>query len=308
MHELSSKRVVDFLERFEKSLRIAPDHRRDAVDEVRADLVAHIEHHAAEGCDEAEAVDRALNEMGDPDTLARQIGAAAPAFNHPALRIARYVLTLLVAGGFAWLTFELRAWRYGTSVPGLIATGAIFLTLVLLLWPAVVWRRNWLFSFVPAVVMLLFAMALIGVGTEQTTTLNTAPTPTPDRSVILLVLLTGSCALVVYLLVMIQRPRQRIIAIALGLLFPLAIELPYKVEESRYERAVDQAASVLNDYRAKHQAYPEAGTDTAVKIEAIGFRYWSFEQDEGYTLLWDRPLSPGFALGTDHEGRRWVND
>lgn len=308
MHEPSNKRVVDFLERFERSLRIASDRRRAAVEEVRADLVAHIEHHAAKGCEQAEAVDRALEEMGDPDTLAHQIVAAAPAFNHPALRVTRYILTVLVAGGFAWLAFELRAWRYGTSVAGLLATGSVFLTLVLLLWPGVVWRRNWLFSFVPAVVILLLAMAMMSVGTEQATTLGEAQSPAPDRSVIPYVLLAALSALVVYLLVMIQRPKQRLIAAALGLLLPVAIELPYKIEESRYEQAVDQAATVLEDYRAEHQSYPEADIDAVTQVESLGFHYWANEQRDGYSLLWDRPLSPEFALGIDHQANRWIND
>jgi hypothetical protein len=60
------------------------------------------------------------------------------------------------------------AWDYGFSA-GLFFAMLFHLPVILVLWPKIIWRKNWLFGVVPAVVLVLGAFVLFMTGTTEQT-------------------------------------------------------------------------------------------------------------------------------------------
>ena len=59
-----------------------------------------------------------------------------------------------------------RAWDYGLST-GLFFALVFHLPVILVLWPRIIWRKNWLFGVVPAAVLVVGAFVLNMAGTSE---------------------------------------------------------------------------------------------------------------------------------------------
>ena len=60
MSNLISDQLLTYLESLEQALRLPPEQTRPVIDEVRADLLAHIQRHVDQGQEESQAVTLAL--------------------------------------------------------------------------------------------------------------------------------------------------------------------------------------------------------------------------------------------------------
>jgi len=309
---LITDRVLDYLDALERALQLAPQQARRIVDEVRADLVDQIRRRVEQGRSEPEAVDAALDDLGPPAELARRIRDEAAPEGDAVLRAARYALGLALVGFAGWVLWHGRAWTYGFSPIRALGIAACCLPILLMVWPGVIWRRNWMFSAIPTGVVLAIVAVLAGGGRSATATIDPAVPPSaplPASAVGGYVALALLSAVTVFLLVMMQRPRQRVIAIAVGVLLVVAVELPYALEEQRYAARLDDAKAILNDYRSEHGRLPTVEAASATPMAELGFTYTLLEGGEHYSLLWDRPLNPGYALGySSDQDRMWVND
>jgi hypothetical protein len=80
MNETSREKVDRFVRSLEEALGGSPGQAQGVVAEVRTDLESHIRRGREQGMSDAEAVDRALAEMGDPQQLAQRVRREIPPF------------------------------------------------------------------------------------------------------------------------------------------------------------------------------------------------------------------------------------
>ena len=319
------ERFETYLDRLDRSLTVSAPKKREIVDEIRSDLLAQVKRHQGAGKSEAEAVDLALEEMGDPNELAHSLSEVVPPLSTGPVK----VLRILAAGGLiAWtlyLLWNIRAWTYGVS-PGISAGLIAFhLSLILLVWPGIIWRRNWLFGLVPAGICLVLFLVLQVVGMSQTSSQVTIPieispegevqapaeaiSPEPPESPIppalgysVLVGLLGATALLFYLM---QRPRQRRVAIVAALLALLFIEGYFFLDEVRFRKERDRLLELVS------QPHPGDGgpLEESELGERPGVRINLSPGQDAFTLFWARPLASGYSLCYSSEtDRHWVND
>lgn len=325
MAKLISKQVIDFLDSLECALQLPSEQSRRIVDEVRADLSEHIQRFVEKGNDEETAVALALDEMGSPDELARHMSAAVPPLNGPAVRLLRRSLTVLLTLLIAWIFWDYRANCYGFSFTRALAIGMVFLPIVLLTWPSVIWRSNWMFSVLPSAAIFIVIILLMSTGQSSSTTLIISPdTPGPvpsypaDPRDGIVVSATGYtilgllATLTIYLMAMMQRKRQRIAAIFAAMLLVAFAEIPYAFEEHHYAARLDQIRTKLGAYRNEHRAYPtedQFKANQESNQEAKSFRYHIHPSSDDYYVYWTRPLSRGYSLCyTSNNHQMWIND
>ena len=72
------ERFETFLSRLEISLAVNPRQKQEIIDEIRSDLLAQVKGFQEEGKSEAEAVDLAIEEMGEPEALAQSLSDVVP--------------------------------------------------------------------------------------------------------------------------------------------------------------------------------------------------------------------------------------
>lgn len=306
MAKLSAEQVQDYLDRFRSSLRLSSDQSQAIVDEVRDDLLAHVRRLVEKGTDESAAVALAIEELGPPEELARQIKMEVPPLNSPAVRAIRMLGTVALAALFAYVCWDFRANVYGFSWVRPLAMVSLFLSLVLITWPGIMWRKNWMFTAIPAGCVLLLTLFMMTLGASQTVS---GLAPAPRLSYLIGYAILGlMTALTIYLLAMMQRRRQQIAALGLALLLVALIELPYAWEESRFASQLQQMQAYLERVHQQNGAYPEKNQLDGQPV-AAAFHYSMNPDGSGYNLYWSRPINSGYALCYGSQGDRfWIND
>jgi hypothetical protein len=139
MNDTSQDRINDFLRTLVKALGDAGGQSQEIVEEVRADLNAHVERYLTEGHSESVAVEHALGEMGNPYELAHHVRREIPPFGGEVLTSVRYVAAIGVTLWSLFLLWYFRAGSYGFSgFTVIVGVLLLHLPLILLLWPRIV--------------------------------------------------------------------------------------------------------------------------------------------------------------------------
>ncbi|BCX47979.1 hypothetical protein HAHE_18870 [Haloferula helveola] len=321
MNETSHQRIDGFLSRLEGALTGPASRSRDIVNEVKADLDDHIERFRANGLSEDEAVDRALEEMGNPYELAHQVGREVPPFGGEWLTVIRY----LAAGGLAiWLLvlmWTFRAWSYGTDgVRAVFCVVCLHAPVILLLWPRIIWRRNWLFGVIPAGAAFLAALVLGAGGTTHSSEPVPLPQPgdpavelasTPESGLPLagIILFTTAAILTAVLLLAIQQrvQRRRVFLLLVGGI--LLVEIPFEIEEFLFRKDRELVREHIAGVVDRTGSFPNTDElrNDGPELHAKGVSVYSTEDD--FSLFWNRPLSSGFAICfSAKDNRVWIQD
>lgn len=313
MNDNSQDRINDFLSEFRQALGQPGGRREDTIAEVRADLEAHIEHHRSAGKSQTDAVDLALTQMGDPLELARQVRREASPFDGPVLTGTRFAAAgALILWLLAMLWF-IRAGTYGLD--GFTATLGItllHLPLILLVWPRIVWRKNWLFGLIPAGIAFGIALFLAVGGTESRVEFS-IPIPTageeavdqaqmdaiqnavgveePLPSPAAKALFAVAGGITVFLLVAMQRRTQRRTALV-AMVFGMAlVEVPFQIEELLFRREIQKARDQVQ------ASEPSPGVTVPLQPGDKPRRGDLKILDGRFILTWSqRPLSPSNAI------------
>ncbi len=313
------EQTEEYIGRLEGALDLPQVHARRVVDEVRGDLVAAVASRCRQGMGEAEAVEEVLRDLADPEEMAAQISKSVPPLSHGGVRAVRYLLGAGLMVYAAWLLWGIRAWGYGLELfPRRAVIWVVVLAFTAAIWPAIVWRRNWLHGAVPfgVVVGLFFLGNFLGVGGEQAAVDPGAPPEWPPVAdgwgLADYLMLAGVAAGVVYLSWQIQRRRQRLAVVALGLLALLVVEGAFQVEEHVFRRQRDRLAQLVEEHPGEGGSAPSREALAAVGdplLDADNVHYRPARGAAHFTLFWDRPLSPGFAIVYwSGDGRVWIND
>jgi hypothetical protein len=324
MNDSNREKMDSFIRSLKEALGGSAAQAEEILAEVRADLDAHLERYQAAGHPEDEAVELALGEMGNPYELAHHMRRELPPFGGKVLTTIRYVAAsgvILWALLLLWMT---RPGVYGFS-PFLVAIIlGLHLPVILLIWPRIVWRKNWLFGMVPAGLALLVAMFFNLAGTSESVEIRLDPgtgdgsaeqAPVEEYSgpestkIVPTLMVVGLGATAIALLWSMQQRSQRRVAVLATLLAAVIVEVPYQIEE----RAFRQDWQRICDYREssfrKNGAYPTQAVFKSEGPKLRGKHIWFHQAGEHVTLFWSRPLSSGFSINCSSENDRiWVQD
>ena len=325
------QRVQAFFASLEKALG-GPHEQSDAVQaELRADLEAQVGDAVAAGADRDAAWSDALAAMGEPEALARSMrGALPPSMPRAWVRNLRMIGAGLVVAWTMTILFQLRSWDYGIDLRMTSIVLGVHLPLALLLWPGVIWRWNPLFC-TGSSLAFVFVLLILEVWARNTTityavgaelavageasAAGSAPAPLlPSWEWTDLVpWLFG--ALIVLTFWMLQRRRQRWLALAWtsGLFAP--IEAVYQVEEGLF-RAEAQHAAAWVDARFEEGGRLPTSEEFAQEYEARWLSRLYYFPGEGtdpdgspsWSLQWSRATAQSCELGYHSDGTIWGND
>lgn len=265
-------RVQAFFGSLERALG-GPNEQSDAVQaELRADLEAQVRDAVAAGTGRDAAWSTALESMGEPAALAAAMrGSLPPAPPRPWLRNLRMIGAGLVAVWALSILFHWRSTDYGMDVRMTLLLLGAHLPLVLLLWPGLVWRWNPLFSTGASVVFVLLLVALevwsrstpvtdqLGAGVALATpgegaALNTVA---PQRVFGAIDLVPIAFAgLIVAMFALLQRRRQRWLAIAWTVALLAPIEAVHQVEEGLFRAEARHVTAWIQDRWAARGRLP----------------------------------------------------
>lgn len=305
------ERFDSYFEGLETALRVPESRKREILDEIRGDLRNQIHDLRESGKSESEAVDLVLAEMGDPALLGHQLSETVAPFSTGPVRVIRY----LAAGGLiVWsllLLWTFRAWNYGFSPLVTLGFLGFHLSLILVIWPGIVWKKNWLFGLLPAGVALglLMVTTLLGASTASTSieiSLDgeiSAPIPTtpepyrppPEATVFL----GGSALLLGVLFILMQQSRQRKFAMVAAAITFLGIEGAFFLEERQFRKERDRLQELTTSGVSE---FPGETKRPGVRINVS-------PEGDAFSLHWSRPLSSGFSICYSSESDRiWIND
>ena len=311
MNDSPRARIERLLLELEEGLDGFGGQSAGVIDEVRADLEAHVRRSQAEGHSEEEAVRRACDEIGNPYELAHHIRKEVPPFGGRGVTVARYVAASAIALWTLFLLWATRPGVYGFD-PALLALFALLhFPVILLLWPRIVWRKNWLFGMTPAALGLLVVLAAV-FGGRTSTESSALPLDggaaaaeldagEPPRTTANL-MAVGLGVIALGLLMSMQRRSQRRTA-ALALLLSVgAVEAAFQWEEMMFRRDRERIRDFMDTAFLEEGVYP-----TAVNLEAAGLGLSTVHVNllgggESYYAFWQRPLSPGHSIYFSPDG------
>lgn len=321
--------IEEYVAALETALGRPNAQSRDIVDEVRADLNVRVEQLQSDGLPHPDAVQQALGDLGNPYELAHGMKQEIPPFSGDLIRGIRYA----AAGGLTlWLVvllWLLRGWSYGVS--GLTVTLAILfmhLPVILLLWPRIVWRRNWLFGLIPAGIAFAVALVLNLGGVESSQEIS-GVLPQTEEEVAALnrqleqqaaagmdsprpfpIAILSTAGIVTFILLMaVQRKVQRRVVVLAALLLVALVEIPFQVEEMLFRRDVEKIHTYLEAGRSPDGAYPAADEFDAHGPELTSRNPGLSVTGQQFSLFWTRPLSSGFAIRySSDDGRISIQD
>lgn len=323
MFEREDERVRGFLD----SLRVALGERggdAGVVDEVRADLESHIASHRDAGASDDEAITRALDEMGNPYELAHNVRTELPPFGGKALTVVRYVLAAAVLAWTLVLLWALRPGAYGFQPTILALIALLHFPVVLLLWPRIVWRKNWLFGVGPALVGLTIVFGFMLTGTSSTShsqplllheegapvtpvvpTIEAEPDRSPAHGIAL-----GLAAVSFGLLMSMQRRSQRRAALFALLATVTIVEVVFQTEEAMFRSDLTEIRELLDERLASSGPFTEEWRGSGELIGRADLDIHLTASGESYVVRWNRPLSPGHAIVYSSAGDEpiWVQD
>lgn len=301
MTNLVSEQLQSYFEALEKSLKLETSQKQDIIDEIRGNTVERISSLCREGIPEPQATAQALSELGSPSDLARNILQESPPFNASLLVWTRYLLfaPLFLFAIFAGLAF--RASFFGPSLIFYAVWVGIFLPALVLCWPTIVWRFNWLFSFLPTLAIfgiIIFTSTFAMQHSEQVQRMpspNNASVDVPNSSFPLIAaLLFGSLA--IFVLNMIQQRQQQRLVIGLTCVAMLLVELPYFWEEQQ----IRGYANVVVAHQKQNGKLPTldefARTSFSNRTESPNISYQLDPQTTQFKISKDRVLFPGHRI------------
>lgn len=319
MKQENSERVDEFLRQLEDALPKNRGRRDEVREEVEGDLLALIEKELESGSSEEDSVNRALDEMGNPFELAYRISEVAAPTQPPVLSVLRYIL----AGGILlwtlYVAWGVRAWGYGFEGSAFLAGVLLFhFPMVLVIWPGVVWRPNWLFGLIPVGIVIAVAMGASLLGTQTTQTYTLEPVGDQGSEAVAMIpssqgdgqmplwarwlLLVGLFGVFSVLVLAVQQARQRRHVLLVAGLFFFVLETSFQIEEgifrSDWKRIQGFAASFEDE--VGRVLTKEELDSKGPRLGNESFHFYARETG-GYSLYWNRPLSSGFALIADSE-------
>jgi hypothetical protein len=311
MTNLISEQLQNYFDELEKALKIAAPQKRDILDEIRNNTIERIAAICRSGIAEPQAVEQALEELGTPRELASSILQETPPFNAPVIVWTRYAVfaSLLVFALFSGFAF--RASFFGPSIIFYATWVGVFLPPLLLCWPTIVWRVNWLFSFLPVVATLMIVVVAASLGAQHSEAIQ-LPHPPGEVAVeevnhllpmIATVLFT---LLALYILSLVQQRQQLRTIISLTCLTLLIIEIPFFWEEQQIR---NYASSVLS-YQAENGRLPTQD-EFIEKNDAAkaSVKYGATTESHRFTIAKDRTLFPGHRIiYSGPEGNVFVTD
>jgi hypothetical protein len=320
MTESNHDRIDKFLLTLEKALGNPRKQAKGVVEEVSADLHAHVSRHISEGRSEDEAVEKALGEMGNPYELAHQVSQEIPPFGGTAVTVFRYVAASGIIVWLLMLMWLFRAWSYSFSgLAVVVSTTFLHLPVILLLWPRIIWRKNWLFGLIPAGMAFVLVLFLSFGGQESSVELVNTPQPgeefVPPAAKaeplfpIYYLIFAAAAVVVLCLYLSIQQKFQRRIVL-LALVLPIAlIEAAFQLEEHVFRQDRDRTLEYFESTFRKTESYP---TEEEFQSDGPNLRaaYWIVRySDDDFSLFWSRPLSSGFSLAfSPNKDEIWVQD
>jgi hypothetical protein len=268
--------------------------------EVRADLEWHVQRFQAKGRSEDEAVDLALGEMGNPYELAHKMLREIPPFGGKRLTFIRYITASALILWTLFVLWYFRAGIYGFSPLGVAAIVLVHFPVILLVWPRVVWRKNWMFGLIPAGLGLLAVvfMNFTGIGMEaspaQAPVVGSSEINQPSPVLIPVAVALGITATAL-LRFMQQRSQRRwaIIALFLGV---VSIESMFQCEELFFRVDRKHIREYIETFVHEHGTYP---ADDVVKSEGPKLKSSNYEihvEGKDFNLYWSRHLSPGHSI------------
>lgn len=310
MNETNQQRIDDFLSSLETALGRRGAQSKAILHEVKTDLNDHVERFAAGGRAGDEAVTKALEEMGNPYELAHHMRRETPPFNGNLARGIRYAAAGAVTVWLLWLMWLSRGGTYGLSgFAVLVGVLLLHLPVILLLWPRIVWRRNWLFGLIPAGLAFLAALVFAAGSVESPPVILTltengvAESPQPGDLVAanhdpgtarILVFGAAGVPVIVLLIAIQRRVQRRIVLLAAGLAL-LLFEGSFQVEELLFRQDREQVRAYLQSSLKESGAYPTI-EDLKTNGPKIRGRSRVSAADETFSLFWSRPLCPGHAI------------
>ncbi|MFK7851412.1 MAG: permease prefix domain 1-containing protein [Akkermansiaceae bacterium] len=320
MNKKNQNRIDEFVLMLEKSLGQSGKQSNDILEEVSADLHAHVSRFRSEGNSEDESVEKALSEMGNPYELGNQVRQEIPPFGGATATVIRYVAASGIMVWLLMLMWLLRGWSYGfAGIAGLVTVTFLHLPVILLLWPRIVWRRNWLFGLIPAGIAFVFALVMNFAGTEHSVELGNisqngeefVPAPVKEEPLFPSYYLILAAAVVVTMTLYFaiqQRLQRRMVVLAIVLPIGL-VEIVFQVEEHIFRQDRDRTLEYFESTFRERGSYP-----TEEEFDSNGPRlrasYWIVPvSDDDFSLFWKRPLSSGFSLAfSPKRDEIWIQD
>jgi hypothetical protein len=302
-----------YLSELEKHLNLKGPKGREILAEALSDLLALVDRHRDEGMTEEEAFEHSLEEMGDPAEAASEIKAAIPPPSALWLKIIRGLASLFImylGWGFLHYTYANTYNRGLIETLGELAFLSFFFVPALLLWPTVIWRKNWLFSVVPAAAGFLVVMTMMTLGTASSQSMSSGkvtdmtilypshPGQEIDRSTIALhrpnlpsaqIRTAATILLLVtaYLFWLIQRKNQRYAIIGLFFTIFALYEISYRMEEAKFNAILHAKLDERDAELAKASSAPEDG-EFALNWESKRFKGFNFNYSSSRNYLWIR--------------------
>lgn len=331
MNKSNFERIDEFLQTLGAVLD--RNHRQscETLEEVRADLFTHIKRYQLEGYSEDDAVGRAFDQMGNPYELAYHIRREVPPFGGEFLTSIRYVVA---SGVFLWMVvmlWHIRAWSYGaTGTAVVVGVMLLHLPVILLLWPRIIWKKNWLFGLAPAGLALVIALGMYvaGVNSQQQTrelvvplaeqevaalaTMNEEPNFSGVNVKTAMTVCVFGIAVIVTiiigLLAMQQRIQRRIVVLAALLTFAV-IEGPMQLEEYLFRRDRAQVQGFFDKAVEQNGTYPTAEDFKANKPLLSNDHFYLRVNDDRFNFFWTRPFCSGFAICCSSDNDQvWIQD
>ena len=307
MNSANQETLDNYLEDLKRALSRQSAQSEGIVAEVRADLESHVERLQSEGSTEEEAVAGAIDEIGNPYEIAHQILEEIPPFGGDVISGIRYVAACGVILWVVFLLWTLRAGVYGFSPKLYAIIMLLHLPAVLLLWPRIVWRKNWLFGLIPAAIALMVVLsgAFGGVESSQSSTipmdaggeiLAAEPSDTGISGIQLALISTLLLAIGFALLMAIQRRSQRRFALVALMLVLGGIEAVFQVEEWIFRKDRERLVNYLETAFRADGAYP---ANEVVESQLLGLKCDHLRlssQGEEFHIFWSRPLSSGHSI------------
>ena len=312
MNNTNREKIDEYLASLEEALGRPGAQSAGILDEVRGDLETHVDRSVEKGLSEDEGVALAISEMGNPYELAHQMLREIPPFGGGVTTVVRYAAASAVILWTLALLWLMRPGVYGVHPILYVIVVMLHLPAILLIWPRIVWRKNYLFGLIPAGIALVVAMAFSFSGTRDTSieiplppageTLPAAQLPAiplpehqPEETrgiwVAVVLVLIG-----VILLMAMQRRSQRRAVIVAMLVGIGSIEAAFQGEEWIFRQDQENVRQFLEASFRENGSYPteEAVRDAGPEVRSDHLMLRP--NGDAFTMFWRRPLSRGHAI------------
>lgn len=306
-----NKEIEKYLSDLGAALKVSDWQKEKILAEVRSDIESMVEKFELDGKGDR-SVSLALDEFGNPYEMAHHMKKEVPPHDGMGLSVVRYILAGIAMLWTIIFLWNIRPWNYGFSW-GSPLIGLMHIPFVLLLWPRIIWRKNWLYGVIPPVIALIAFWLIAFSGQKSETTVGAFETnaagelivvepvieiqnggaiSSNEQMIFTLILLS----ILVALILAMQQSKQRwIVSVSVVLLFGI-IEIAYYAEEMRFKEDLENVKIYVASQVEQNGQYPGELdlADTVPNLNNKSALYRSTES--GYTLFWPRPLSRGNSI------------